>query len=360
MKHEQGRLDRWLFDVVDGGVYGLLRLFFGLSGFCKLTGMTSPLPRLVKGDFDLGFPLHRYGPNNFAPGVLLSDLGPLFQPTLETYRHVETAALILSVAVVVGLCSRVTTLLFAVCCWWLLLVDPAGFKHNLFALAVFGTLIAAAPCGDRFSLDARLLARIWGPRPPRPRMVFWLRLVQMQLSIVYLFSTLVKLNEGWGTGHLLGNGMHRSADRFVDAGFGLLVPLVTFRPMYAVASWITVVVEAFLVFGFWFPRTRTWALFLGVCLHTAIDIGVDVGSYSLTMFAIYTAWLSPAPRQHRLVAPRRIALLVRALDWFARFDVVVGDAPVKLRQVGLWLPLTFPLAFGVNRLEAFWRRWRGV
>ncbi|MDP2342086.1 MAG: HTTM domain-containing protein [Deltaproteobacteria bacterium] len=353
-------LQRWLFGVVDGSIYGLLRLFFGLSGVCKFTGMTSPAPRLVKGGFDLGLPLHRYGVNSFSPGVLPSDLGAFFQPSLETYRSVEAAALIMAVVVVCGAFSRLSTLLFAGCCWWLLLVDPAGFKHNLFALAVFGLLIGLSPCGDRFSLDSVVLRFFRGPRPARLRLVFSLRLVQVQLAVIYLFSTAVKLNDGWATGHLLGYGRHKGAARAVDFGLDWAVPLMTWGPLYAVGSWITVVVEAFLIVDFFSRRTRTWALFLGVCLHTAIDLGVDVGSYSLTMFAVYVAWLSPAPRQHHVVAPPRAAFLIRALDWFARFDVVTGDAgsAVRWKEVALRLPLTFPAAFVLDRAARLRERWR--
>ena len=357
----------WLFAPIDGAIFGLLRLFFGLSAVCKFTGMTSPLPRLVKGGFELGLPLHRYTSNHFTPGVLGNDVG-LLPPTLQTYRDVETAALVVAVFVVLGLGSRVSTLVFSACCWWLLLVDPAGFKHNLFALAVFGVLIAVSPCGDRFSVDAWLLRRLRGPRVARLQCVFWLRLVQVQIAIIYLFSTAVKLNEGWATGHLLGGGRDKTAARAVDAGLELLVPLITWRPFYALASWVTVAVEAFLIVGFFPRRTRAWALFLGVCLHTGIDLGVDVGSYSLTMFAVYVAFLSPAARQHRLDAPAAIAWSVRALDWFCRFDVVTGPTlrydqhetrPGEVRrQVLLRLPLTFPFAFAVDRLDRARRAWR--
>ena len=366
------RLQRWLFVDVDAAVYGLLRLFFGLSGVCKFTGMTSPLPRLIKGGFELGFPRHRYGGNSFAPGVFPAEWGgPLLQPSLETYRAVETAALWLAIVVVVGLGSRVVTLLFAACCWWLLLVDPTGFKHNLFALAMFGLLIGCSPCGDRCSVDAVLLRRLRGPGPAPVRTAFSLRFIQIQMAVVYLFSTLAKLNDGWASGHLLAGGITKNAARAAAAGLDWLVPIISFRPFYGLASCLIVAVEGFLVFAFFVPRLRVWALFVGVVLHTGIDISIDVGSYSLTMFAVYLAFVTPTPRQHRLYGPRWLSRLVRALDWFCRFDVVVG-APLRLegprgaelrrgriaRELLLRLPLTFVPAFAIDRAARWWRRRR--
>lgn len=355
-------LSRWLLAPTDAFLYGLLRLFFGLSGFCKFTGITSPVPRLVQGGFQLGLPLHRYGESNFAPGVLSYDGFP--SPTYAQYCAVESVAVVVAVFVAAGVFSRVSTFVFAACCWFLLLVDPAGFKHNLFALACFGLLIAASPCGDRCSVDAVVRRRL-SLRPPPPRTAFWLRLVQTQVVVIYVFSVAVKLSDGWSTGHLLFHGVPKSVERLHARGLDWLVPFVEFRPLYAVASWITVAVEAFLIVGFAVPRLRWWALFVGVWLHTAIDLGVDVGSYSLTMFAIYLCFIDPRPAQTKVRAAPRTARWLRACDWLRRLDVVVDPDVVgfvvdggSAKDVWWRLPLTFPFAFAVDQGRAVWERLR--
>ena len=131
-------LSRWLLQPSDAFLYGLLRLFFGISGVCKFTGLTSPIPRLVQGGFNFGLPLHRYKAGNFAPGVLASDWLPA--PSYDAYCNVEGAALVVAVFVACGVFSRFASLVFAGCCWWLLLVDqaranklclkPAGSTNN--------------------------------------------------------------------------------------------------------------------------------------------------------------------------------------------------------------------------------------
>ncbi len=357
-------LDRWLFAGIDPTVYGLLRLFFGISAVCKFIGLFSPVPRLVLGGFRMGLPLHRYQPANFAPALLTGDLLPTL--TFSQYSAVEVVGFVASILVTIGLGSRLASLTLATACWWLLLVDPAGFKHNLFALACFGVLLAVCPCGDRCSVDA-LLRRRRGRALIRTRSIFPLRLVQVQVAVIYLFSVLAKLNDGWASGHLLARGIDDGVARAVGLGLGSFEPLIRFRPLYAVASWATVAVEAFLIVGLLWPRTRGAALFAGVCLHAVIDVSVDVGSYSLTMFAAYVAFIDPVPRRLRVVAPVRLARVLRALDWLCRLDVVVGDrfdgAPVEVARK---LPLTFVPAlfwglvgaFVVERIEASRRRRR--
>lgn len=372
------RLHAWLFAQIDPTRYALLRIFVGISAAAKFIGINSPLPKLIQGNLDVDFPVHRYSTANFPPAVFVGDWLPA--PTHAVYWAVETSCMVLGATMAIGLLSRLSSLALAACCWWLLLVDPAGFKHNLFALACFSLLLSMAPVGDRLSLDAWLRQKL--RRAPRAHAsAFALRLVEVQLAVIYLFSTAVKLSDGWWTGHLLAAGIPNGVKRLHELGLDWAAPLLAFRPAYAVCAWFVVGVEAFLVFGFFSRRLRPWAFFLGVLLHTGIDIGLDVGSYSLTMFAVYVAFIGDRPRRWRVTAPPRRARLWRALDWLCRLDITVAapgsgitvtapdegenaadradvvDAPGMGPEIQVWLrlPLTFPVAFFVvvvNRVMA--------
>jgi hypothetical protein len=366
-------LAAWLTARIDPVVYGLMRLFFGVAAVCKFTGFYSVIPRMIKGDFHFGLPLHRYTSVNFAPGILQGEW--IAAPSYAAYFHVEEAALVAAVFVVVGAGARLATAVLSLCCFWLLLVDPGGFKHNLFAIACFGILIAASPCGDRVSVDAwlRRLAARRGlvSAAPALRSAFVLRLVQAQVAVLYLFSTLVKVSDGWWSGHLLYYGVDEAVARLRAMGFGALEPLVRFRPFYVASAWAIVVLEALLVVGFFMPRFRRATIVLGIALHVGIDLSVDVGSYSLTMYALYIAFIDERPRHLRVRAPARTARAIRALDWLARCEVVVDDGVagvvavdrgaggVDVDALAVWerLPLTFLPATAV-RLWRMFRAWR--
>ena len=78
------RLQRWAGVDVNVDLFGRLRMLFGIVAVCKFIGMTSPLPRLVHGRFELGLPLHRYSENTFPPGALGTSWSLLETPTLAS------------------------------------------------------------------------------------------------------------------------------------------------------------------------------------------------------------------------------------------------------------------------------------
>ena len=299
---------------------------------CKFIGLTSPLPRLLHGTFELGLPLHRYGESTFPPGALGTSWWFLETPTLATYTLVETIGLIVSVSMMLGVLSRLSSLAVFVTSLWLLLVDPAGFKHNLWAMAVFAGLLALSPCGASHSVDAFVRRRLQRFADvfamPTTTWILPLRLVQLQVGVIYLFSTLRKFNDGWSTGHLLRTTVQQMPEQLEALGLSVFTPLLTWPGWYIAGAWLTVGLEGFLAFGFFSQRWRPWAFAIGIVLHVWIDIALDVGAYSLVMFAAYVAFIEPVPRAHtvHLSATDRLRFFVRVCDWLARFNVVASEA----------------------------------
>lgn len=321
MKGAWQRLKAAASGDVDVAIYGLLRVFLGIAAIAKFTGLYSIVPRAILGRLSFGLPQHRYHEGNFGPEALDSTwFGWLPVPSLDTYHNVEVVALVCAVAMALGVFGRVASAGVAACGWWLLLVDPAGFKHNLFALTCFCQLLALAPCSRRFAVDA-----LW--RAPLARAsALPLMLIKIQVVVIYVFSTAVKLNDGWFSGHLLYRGAEKSAARLLDEGEVLRATIVGFRPFSVAGTWLTLAVEAALIVGFANPRWSRHAIIVGVILHTVIDLSVDVGTYSLVMFASYIAFIDDAPRRWRVeVATQAQRRVIQALNWLARVDVVVGD-----------------------------------
>lgn len=107
-------------------------------------------------------------------------------------------------------------------------------------------------------------------------------LLKFQLTVVYAFGTLAKLNEVWLSGTDLYIAMVKQApfwETFIaqPAGSEVLIPL----------SIAVVVAEGFLAVGFWFKTTRWVALVVGVGLHAGILITLAtniVGVMTLLVF----------------------------------------------------------------------------
>lgn len=149
--------------------------------------------------------------------------------------------------------------------------------------------VALMPAGEVWSLDARR-------RPSALRAPWGLRLLQVQISVLYLFSVVAKLGGvSWQNGTAVGKAVQlEDLQRFV-----VPFPLATSVTVSAVLTYGTLVVEAFLVFGMWLPKTRWWAMGAGVAIHLGIELTLLIGWFSLTIIACYLAFV-PAEVLRRL------------------------------------------------------------
>ncbi len=130
------------------------------------------------------------------------------------------------------------------------------------------TLLALTPCGRSYSVD-RYLAVVRAEKsnqpPPEERgNLLGLRLMVVQLTVLYFFSALDKTNFGFLSGarlehiflyYLFGFRLSRAA------GFAWLAMLV---------AMVVVVLEYALAFGLPFERTRRYMLLPGLAFHAVI------------------------------------------------------------------------------------------
>lgn len=106
-----------------------------------------------------------------------------------------------------------------------------------------------------FARSDRALSLVRRPGP-RPEVPWWPQLLMMtQLSALYLFAGLAKINDIFLSGEPL------------DGWVRLPLPTWVF-PVLAVATVVTEVLV--LAVGLWVPRTRVLAAAVGVCLHVGI------------------------------------------------------------------------------------------
>ena len=144
--------------------------------------------------------------------------------------------------------------------------------------------VALMPSGETWSLDARR-------RPSQPRAPWALRLLQVQISIVYLFALMSKLHgDTWQNGSAVGiilqvGDMQRLTLPHAIANSVLAAALLTYG---------TLVTEAFLILGLWHPKTRWWAMGAGTAMHLGIEATLLTGWFSLTIIACYLAFVPPA------------------------------------------------------------------
>lgn len=279
-------LRRWVFDPVDTTPMAALRIACALL---TLGWTLSLLP-------DAQAFLSDKGLTSGAVG------GTAGWWTLDVTSPYAACALLIAaaLALLVGWHTRVAALAVFLGLLVLQRRDVYVLNSGDLLLRELAFYVALMPAGEVWSLDARR-------HEPEPRAPWGLRLLQLQISGVYLFSVVAKLHgTSWQNGTAVGKALQ------LDDLQRIVVPqwAATSVTVSALMTYGTLVAEGFLVFGLWFPRTRWKAMAAGVAIHLGIEATLLIGWFSLTIISCYLAFV-PAPVLHqlreRLRRPARMA-----------------------------------------------------
>jgi hypothetical protein len=249
----------------------------------------------------------------FGPGGVLAD--PPSRDGAWSVLHVwdtGTAAVVLVVLLgigglllVVGLWSRAAAAVVFVA--FVSLGNRNGFIGNSgdALMRVLSLYVLLAPVGAAFSVDALRRGQSLLDFPRKPA---WpLRLIQIQVSLIYLGTVWAKLRgHAWPDGDAVAYAFRlEDLARFPapDVGASTLVTHVL--------TYGTLVVEAALGVLVWVPRARKWVLLAGVCLHLGIEYRLRVGFFSWTILTTYLSFV-PGETAERVLA--RVARL-RSRRW---------------------------------------------
>lgn len=130
-----------------------------------------------------------------------------------------------------------------------------------------------------------------------PKPVWPLRLVQIQITIIYVSSVWEKLN---GSEWLDGTAIYYISR--LDDSFGRLpVPGFLFQSLAAIKcmTWAVLVIECLIPIGLWFKETRRAALWMAVGFHLATDYSMNLFLFHPIMLVGLLAFVDPA-------GPRRV------------------------------------------------------
>ena len=270
----------WAFDPVDTAPMAALRIACGLL----VLGWTLSL--LPDAEAFLGDGGLTSGPVSGTPGWWTV-------PTIPPYGALVVLGLA-AVALVVGWRTRVASVVVAFGLIALQRRDVYVLNSGDLLLRELAIYVALMPAGECWSLDARRrgsssLRAPWG-----------LRLLQVQVSVLYLFSVVAKLHgTSWQDGSAVGQALQlEDLQRIV-----VPLSLATSVTISAVLTYGTLVAEAFLVVGLWHPRTRYLAMAVGVSVHLGIEATLLIGWFSFAVIACYLAFV-PAEVLRRLVDRR--------------------------------------------------------
>jgi hypothetical protein len=322
--------NRFFFEPVSARPLAVFRIVYGLLMIVYLA--------LMLDEFD-----YWYTGSGFLRGIeVRAAAGPLRFSPLQYVEDSLTPRLVLAgtCAAALGLTLGWRTRLMNLALYLGLLalyhrnIASSGGTDAVPLILAFHLMLC--PSGAAYSLDARRKAR-QGSVPAVPMIVPWgLRLLQVQLCVIYFHSCAVKCQgPTWSNGTAVHYVLFNDEFNYFAlgwlGGYPLLVNLMTHGAL---------LIEFALAFWLWFRPTRRWAILAGVLLHAGIRPMLNVPGFGEFMCATYLTFLDAD----------EITAVLRALDprgWLARLSLRRGDfgwlrAPDRPMHVAAWQQLEFP------------------
>lgn len=242
-----------------------------------------------------------------VPGVSWLPVLPRWSPLVILGVWVLAGA-----AFLVGWRTRIAGALLSAALFWTVLGDQQLYSNHLYLAATLTALLTLADSGTTFSLDARrrgpgtVVVRAWP-----------VTLLKLQVSFVYGFAALTKLNLTYVSGAVLNWNLGR------DALIGFPEGLRRWEVMAPLAL-LSILVEAFLAVALWSERWRSVGFGLGFAFHAAIVLTISPAPellvFSVLMFALYLLFLDDEVRSRRVLWDDRCSFCGSWVRWLRRLD----------------------------------------
>jgi predicted DCC family thiol-disulfide oxidoreductase YuxK len=258
---------------------------------------------------------------------------PIFDPVASGFYAaapvIVVAWLVAGVAFAVGFRTTISGTVLGLVLLGMELADQQLYNNHTYLIAVAVLLLVAAGAGSAFSLDARRTGT-----DERPIPAWTIYALRAQLSIVYLFAALAKLNPSFLSGSVIAASLRRE---------GIAIPeaLITFEPMF-VMSIAVIAAELFLAFALWSPRWRPAGFVVGLALHAGIVAVMhsawDLATFGVATLALYVAFTPAARGGRSVIWDDSCSFCATWVRWFRRLDWLdaLRFVPLsRLRESGL-------------------------
>ena len=265
--------------------------------------------------------------------------------------------LVSAAAFTIGFLTRLNGAVLTAILTYTLFIDQQTYSNHLFLLAIIALLLTVGDSGAAYSVDAR------GGRPVRIH-AWPVFLLKVQLSFVYGFTALAKMNATYLSGLVFLHTIRQTS----------LIPFpVSLRtaPVLAAIAAASVALELWLAFALWNPRWRRHAVVLGVVFHAFMVLlmraaeATQLFVFAVSTMSLYLLFFDHDPTPVKLYVGGRCRACARIVSWVRRADrmslvqTIESDAGVApehgLRPAHAYIVLEGARVAGVQALAQMCR-----
>lgn len=251
----------WLTDEIDPRPLGLARIAVGLAAVIRVFVAIPVLLRLTQDDI-----------------VLIPYAVWIPTPTLSMVVVIVTIWLVSAVLFTIGWRLAISGTVLSLSIALVLALDQQTYSNHLYLMLWLTVLLTLARAGAGLAVGDR-----------KERVIRWpVILIMVQLVIVYGFSGLSKINDGFLSGSVLAGSLDSGILPFPEA---LMTPL-----FLSILASIVVVVEVALALLLWFSRYRPLMFVLGLGLHVSITLFMsatgELAVFSILALSLYPLFLT--------------------------------------------------------------------
>jgi hypothetical protein len=275
--------NNFFYEEVDSSSLCLFRI---ILGFFLLVNGVSLIP-----DFDIWYGL---GSNSLLPlndslnlsSTLRLNLFKWMSPTENSAWFILIAYTVSSFSFMVGFKTRAS----GIFCFILLV----SLQTRNYAILNSGdTLMRCllfplmfSPVGRKYSVDAYLVKKMGITKSDLIPVTF-LRLLQLQFSLVYLATTLFKLK---GYDWVDGTAIYYTAR--LENFRRLAIPgIFDYAILCKILTWSALFIEFSMGSLVWVKEWRRWVLLSGIILHLGIELTMSIGLFEWIMMGAYVLFL---------------------------------------------------------------------
>jgi hypothetical protein len=273
------RLDSLLAEPVSTRSLGLIRLLVGLITLVHLWPFVSD-----------GLDGNTYHDRFHHPYLaILPDLPP------TAYTVLMLLAMVSALAMAAGFVTRLSTAATFVFVAYNLALSTTHLHNNRAYLVTVLLVLALAPCGRSFSIDAWLLTRSGGTAEPNaPGWTLWM--LRFVSAVTYGASGLSKLTDpDWFGGQVTWGRVVVQEAMVRDSLLpSAIADMLLDRSFHTVAAKAVVLTELLIAAGLWSRSTRRAAVVAAAAFHVVIEFSAEVQIFSYLGLTMLLAWANPS------------------------------------------------------------------